>query len=339
MKYLLFNVSRFDLEALGGVIATAKLEHRKLPGRSARFGDSVKHEVCEFGGVQVFRGWYTYPVWITGYFPKNAWHFAWRRESDTEVSLNQKITPKTGIRSYSPNSEVSYAADAPQGWTTFTLPEERLRRYFRELHDRDLELPTSGISQTLLEAASYREYVAMEDAIVKLCAEHSLLGDRGEIEFERLVADIYIRKLALLLGNFEQPRNLRLQPASEYLALREMHKATKAWLAKPTGALSPSLLMGVNTRVLQRATNRAYGVSPARWMKIVVLNSIYQALYRRRVSSVAAARAHYFISQRSRFNQEYKNLFGESPVDTLNRGKRLHMNRFNPSLHVGQAAT
>ena len=156
---------------------------------------------------------------VNGSIPKDTWYFARRRENDSEVCINYKVTPKIGMAIYSPGCEIEYCTNEPEKWSTISVCDEHLRRVFRELHDRDLELPSAGILTLELETASFRDFVATEDALVELCAQHSFQSDQVNV-FERHLADIFTRKLAFLLGNFGDQRTLRPFDAAKKSAWR-----------------------------------------------------------------------------------------------------------------------
>jgi AraC family transcriptional regulator, ethanolamine operon transcriptional activator len=76
---------------------------------------------------------------------------------------------------------------------------------------------------------------------------------------------------------------------------------------------------GVNERTLLRAFNHYFEIGPKQYLKLRQLNLVRRMLRQRRAdrNSATSIMSNYGVTEFGRFAVEYKNLFGESPSDTL----------------------
>ena len=91
----------------------------------------------------------------------------------------------------------------------------------------------------------------------------------------------------------------------------------------------------VSERTLLRIFHDWYGISPTRYARLRQIHIVRDALLAAdsRSTTVTAVLIQHDISQFGRFAGVYRSLFGESPSETLCRGRRSFCTRDNPNEH------
>jgi AraC family ethanolamine operon transcriptional activator len=183
-----------------------------------------------------------------------------------------------------------------------------LRRHWSELHLQDrwrgLRADASALRAACLDLA-------------RRAADPRALAD------PTLATSLEARLVKLLLGRFDEPRACEAQDRGRRLALR-----AEAWLrqnlSEPPTIAALCQAVSASERTLHEAFRAHLDTTPMAYLKALRLNAAYHGLLeggaRRRVTDVALDWGFLHFGW---FSQDYRRHFGETPSQTLQRGRAL----------------
>ncbi len=127
-----------------------------------------------------------------------------------------------------------------------------------------------------------------------------------------MTAQAWSEQIAKPPGRPAETTYHELAQQAERLAL-DMHD-------KPVSIAALCRILTVSDRTLRKAFRVAYGLSPCRYLRMLRLRKVRQALMSSSpypVTSVTEVATQYGFGELGRFSVEYRKVFGESPSATL----------------------
>jgi AraC-like DNA-binding protein len=234
------------------------------------------------------------------------------------------VRPGT-VQFYAENSEMCYRAWPNATWLAFVIPRERLLQFCLDQFDEVPDLPAAGIahfdpplavvSRSLM--AGLRELdrslrsLSREENSARLgeSVEHDLLARLSSAICRRpSVRRSYDRRrLHRCTEMLRDSMALVENDSQEVLDLQAMSKAT-----------------GLSPRTLQRTFQAECGLCPQEWFRVERLNRARQDLLNAGPdASVTRAATRWGFFHLGRFAYYYRELFGESPNETLRWERRM----------------
>jgi len=314
--YSRFDVDGFDAEALLGVVRDTRFEQRLLAG--GQFRASVQRVV--FPEFSLDSGSYNLPIFASGSFGEDLIGLAMAVNSDGPMWANGRWIPAGQIMVFAENSELN-VRPRPGGWQWAVLLISRavLQREAVTRLGRELQLPRSGwYSRTAAatDAARLRLTVlnTLRDAAhpIGLVTPAYVRGQADDLlaAFLDSVAATDAGLPGRALASYsERYRDAVIRRAESYLK-------TQCDRAYDSRALTTAL--GMSERQLERLFRDAYGHGPCQWHQRARLNLARSALRRTRgQGAVTEVAMRYGFGHLGRFSVMYRDMFGESPRDTL----------------------
>jgi AraC family ethanolamine operon transcriptional activator len=217
----------------------------------------------------------------------------------------------------------------PAGLTAVVAPAQLVARRASALLGLALEelrlecrLPSSAAMLAAVCAPTLRRLAA------SLAAHRNVvLHPRVRDSFDSAVLDTLIGAITAPRSRVSAPRRRRIaRRAEEYL---------RAHITEPVSLLELCEATGASERTLHLAFLESFGMPPKRLLKILRLNRARQALQRPAPSTtVTVAAMEWGFFHLGRFSVDYREMFGESPVETLRRHARGRGGQARPGLRL-----
>lgn len=314
--YSRFDVNGFDAEALLGVVRDTRFEQRLLAG--GQFRASVQRVV--FPEFSLDSGSYNLPIFASGSFGEDLIGLAMAVNSEGPMWANGRWIPAGQIMVFAEDSELN-VRPRPGGWQWAVLLISRgvLQREAVARLGRELQVPRSGWysrAATAADAARLRRTVlnTLHDAAhpASLVTPAQVRGQADNLltAFLDSVAATDAGLPRRALGSYsERYRDGVVRRAENYLK-------TQCDRAYDSRALTTALGMG--ERQLERLFRDAYGHGPCQWHQMARLNLARSALRQAQgQGAVTEVAIRYGFGHLGRFSVMYRDMFGESPRDTL----------------------
>lgn len=221
-----------------------------------------------------------------------------------------------------PNSHFSIMSRTPLEWISISIPSALLD-----------ERAVSGADYSALVKTRKTIFTLSSDGIARLAnaattarinVQNAMVGgapcDRSALDFSLLGSLNHV--LSDRIGERNLPGN-RME-ATERL----MSRALEYVRSHPSDRIlvdDLAAVAGVNERTLLRAFRQYFAMGPKHYLKLRQLNLVRRALRESQPCrvQVTAAMSQYGVTEFGRFSVEYKQLFEESPSDTLRRSNEL----------------
>lgn len=315
-------IEGFDAEALLGVVKDTRFEQRLLAGGQFR----ACMQRIQFGGFSLDCGQYSLPVFASGSFGEQVLGLALALECAEPMWANGRQVPCGRLMVFAENQELDVRpAPGRWCWCVMLVPRERVQAEAWFRHGRELTLPKRGwqlleraheqsehlgnhIWQTLAEAATW---TSDTPAIHAASVGQSLLGS-------------FVDALAASLPMRHRRASAPTMPLRHSMLIRR----AEAFLGEHHGSdfsvAALSAAVGVGERQMERIFRNAYGMGPCRWHHVARLNEARRLLRSAPQSAhVTEIAGRLGFGHLGRFSGEYRQLFGESPRDTL-AGRARH---------------
>ncbi len=315
-QYSRFDVDGFDADALLGVVRDTRFEQRLLAG--GQFRACVQRVV--FPEFSLDSGAYNLPIFASGSFGEDLIGLAMAVNSDGPMWANGRWIPAGQIMVFAEDSELN-VRPRPGGWQWAVLLISRpvLQREAVTWLGRELQVPRSGwYSRTAsaTDAARLRRTVlnTLEDAAhpkgLVTPAQIQVQAQTLLTAFLASVAATDAGQPPRALGSYsERYRDAVVRRAENYL---------KTQSDRPYDSRALTTALGVGERQLERLFRDAYGHGPCQWHQMARLNLARSALRQARgQGAVTDVATRYGFGHLGRFSVMYRDVFGESPRDTL----------------------
>lgn len=316
-----FALKGFDSAALEHVVLGAQFEHRRLKGG----GPELNLLQCALPHSVINRGDYSPAVLVTGTFARNDITIGLMLRQQHPTLLNG-IDVRTGtLQFYAENCEMCYRAWPDGTWMTFVISRKRLFDFCLEHFDAVPQLPHGGIAhiEPRSDALGARLLTDLRDLAGSL---RPLGNERNHARLaESVEQDLLMRFSSVIC------RHSFIQKHSDHRRLRhcrEMFRDAMRLVEQDASEMFDvhviSRATGLSPRTLQRSFQAELGLCPQEWFRIERLNRVRQDLLSgRNNESVTQTATRWGFFHLSRFAQYYRDLFGETPSETL-RSRHHH---------------
>lgn len=314
--YSRFVVDGFDADALLGVVRDTRFEQRLLA--AGHFRACVQRLV--FPEFSLDSGAYTLPIFASGSFSQGMIALALAVTCAQPMWANGRWIAAGQIMVFAEDSELN-VRPSPGGWqwAVMLIPRTVLQREAVQRVGRELRLPRVGWysrAAAPTDARNLREgvFTVLQDAA----------GWQGIVPPEQLE-----RQASTLLGVFIDavaasdggPERRGLGSCNERrrdAIVRQAEAYLKLQLENPYDSRALSRHLGVGERQLERLFRDAYGHGPCHWHQLARLNLARSALrHARGPVGVTEVATRFGFAHLGRFSVMYRDVFGESPRDTL----------------------
>jgi len=310
------NLQSFEPDKLLHVLDDTQMEHRLLAA-----GNLEAHlQRLVVGDLIISTGDYRFPVCIRGGAPHDKAFIGFYWSIPGEVRENYHAISLDHLLLYAPGTEAYVTTRGSVGWGMLILPIKRLQETAIALHGVDLEWPRQGIRYLDLPSLLARHLRQEVSSLLKLGQNLDTLFDNGLTE--SLVCSGLIQLLVHAIVNGTQSSRPQLKLSDcRRRALVAMETCISRWKSNPVNDLRVAEIKGTSERILQLASREIYGVTPHRWLMIARLNAAYHDLLGGRCMSVTEACGRWKFNHPGHFARDYRNVFGESPRETLQRAR------------------
>jgi AraC family ethanolamine operon transcriptional activator len=312
------QLHHFDPDALLHVLDNTEMEHRLLDSGTL----SAHLQRLGLGEVTINAGDYRFSVCARGGIPQGQAfvglysHIAGEaRENYHAVSLNQ-------IQLYAPGMELHFTSSSPTGWLMVMLPLERLQKWAIAQHGVELDWPRQGLRCLDLNPMLAERLRRELRRLLRIGKNLASLPNEGLTESLTNEGLIQLLVQAIVDGTLSAPPQSTLT-AGRRRALAAMEACIERWKENPADDLRVVQIEGTSERMLELAAREAYRVTPHYWLKLARLNTAYRDLLSGRSASVTDVCLRWRFNHMGYFARDYRALFGESPRDTLQRGRTI----------------
>jgi AraC family ethanolamine operon transcriptional activator len=227
--------------------------------------------------------------------------------------------PPLAIQLYGEGAELNYRAGPGSSWIGYCVERERVQRAVHLLYGQPLPIPRWGVTHIPPNETEGRRIVATVEALFALGA-YPQPGAAIESMARQLEEQLICELACVVTAHGYTERSREMRRASQ--RRRVMERAEdylRANLYEPFSLSDFAAATGTNHRTLQRQFRSVYGVSPQVWFRSMKLNAIRREFQQsngtgERVSDIAMRWGFLHLG---RFAEEYRQLFGERPRDTL----------------------
>jgi AraC family ethanolamine operon transcriptional activator len=312
--YQELRLQKFDPDALLHILNNTEMEHRLLAG-----GET---EACwqriVLGDLTISVGDYRFPACITGRIPHGQVFIGLYNHLADAVRENYRLVSPDSLLLYAPGLERHCTSLGFMGWNMLMLPVRRLQETATALYGVELEWPSQGIRHLDLHPVLAERLRQQLRGLLRLGKHLASLPD--EELTDSLASEELIQLLVQAIVNGARPAGrVAMLTAGQRHALATMEACLRRWQANPGDELRASSITDTSQRMLEMATRNAYGVTPHNWIKVAKLNVVYRDLLSGNCTSVTSACQRWGIGHMGRLAAEYRELFGESPRETLKR--------------------
>jgi len=312
--YQELRLQKFDPDALLHILDNTEMEHRLL----ARGETEAFWQRLVLGDLTISVGDYRFPACIRGRIPHGQVFIGLYNYLAGEVRENYRLVSPDSLLLYAPGLERHCTSLGCMGWNMLMLPVRRLQQTATALYGAELEWPRQGIRHLDLHPVLAERLRQQLRGLLGLGKHLASPPDEGLTE--SLASEGLIRLLVqAIVSGARSTRPVAMLTAGQRHALATMEACLRRWQASPADELRVSSITDTSQRMLEMATRDAYCVTPHYWIKVAKMNMVYRDLLSRNCTSVTSACQRWGICHMGRFAAEYRELFGESPSETLKR--------------------
>jgi len=316
-NYQSLALDQCDPDQLTEVIHGTDMHHRLLPG-GAR---TVVLEKLRIGTGSLQRGRYGMGILVNGAWPRGLVTVGVVLQSPTEAIVNGFACPPPSLQLYAEGCELTYRAAPGSAWIAYCVERERIQRSALKTHGRPLPVPRAGCLSIRLEPQAGWRIAATIQALLAPTAANRPSGAidpcadalEEQLHFE-------IARALDTAGSLGGCRELRQADHRRRLMARA-EEYLRENLSEPFSLSGFADSVGVSPRMLEHHFRRAFGVTPSTWHRCMKLDAARRDLQKaratgERIAEIAMRRGFLHLG---RFSQEYRQLFGERPRDTVYR--------------------
>jgi len=313
-----FVFDGFDADAMLGKGRGFEVEHRLLsPGR---FRACIQR--FSFPEFSMDFWSYTQPVFAACNLNPSMIAFAVIIESDQPVWANGRRIEAGQIMVFPEGGTLNIRlARGRCLWGVIHIARDVLQQRALKRLGRELRIPDDGCVSR--KEASSRAEGLREQAINLLLADSASMGLLPVSELS-CRAEALLDTLVSSVGGFDSASKCRVQAGSAEQRRHALICDAEAYIRSrrhlPYSAQELSSHLGLGERQLERAFRDAYGYGPCHWHQLTRLNYAHRELRKAKAMGrgiVTEIATGFGFTHLGRFSVMYRNLFGESPRDTL----------------------
>ena len=315
MYYQSLVLEHCDPDQLLEVIDGTHVVHQVLPGGELR----AKVEKIHLDASVVQRGYYGMGVVADGAMPSGVVSIGIITGTREKSVINGFACPLHSVQLYPEGCEINYRALPANSWAAYCIERDRIQEMAVRLCGRPLPIPRRSAVSIETDETDGQRILATVEAVFALGA-YPKPGAAIDALVQQLEEQL-ICELACALdkrahaGYSRDGGRVVRRPD----LMRRAEDYMRANLAEPYSLSNVATAAGMNHRSLQRYFQSIYGVTPHVWFRCMKLNAVRREL---RQSSGTTVRigdiaARWGFLHFGRFAEDYRQLFGERPKDTL----------------------
>lgn len=303
----------YDPDLLRGVINGGDMEHAILKS------GNCSADVCQWSGSELTfnRGFYDFPTFVRGSFPGNNLCIGIAQGRHEPVWINGHQVDARSIQVYAEGCELLYRAGRDTDWAAITIPREVLQRQAIEQLGHELSLPASGMWNLSVDRLHIDRCLSLVNRATETLPGASLRTPIREREILSALVELVAIADPLVGREIEDRVRYRLDTIQRADSMiRSLIEQGGSYLSLPL-----CRALGISERGLQMHFKEALGLGPKAWFRCIAMNRVRSELIQRdnRPGSVAETAVKYGFDHLGRFSRDYRELFGESPSETLRR--------------------
>ena len=300
-----------DIEEYNQIVDPWKVALRQT--EAGRFDGRL--EFVQFNDILVYREHWSRSILATGATPKGYFMLGGTLSPQKRTTWCRQVLDSSNLACGRPGSETEFTTPTDARHAVILLPADLMRSYFGE---ETIEAALAPEHHTLGGTGTFSSHLLarMNYTIDKYLKHPELLGDVEECSdsesqlLEAVGATItqHTKETAISGSNI---RNKAFNHAIEICE----------HLKKPISIPRLAAQVGVSQRTLELSFQETIGISPRTYMRWSRIRAAHRELLQHdpattRVGDVAA---NWHFTEFGRFATEYKQLFGESPSNTLRK--------------------
>ena len=306
--YRRIQLERYDPEALQEIISGADLDHILLkPGPS-----SCDVEQVECRDICLDRGRYSFATMVRGAFPPKRLCIGMVDRMQVPTWINGHEVGSSQIQVYAENSELFYRAGPRAAWATISVHRDQLKEAALRQFGRPLSVPRVGV-WNLTPSRSAMNWLKQA---IQVCLEESRSGARRSLpDLDSVLVDA----CAVAIASASIVRTSR--PEHRHQVISRADRLMRRRVGKRYSSRGICQALGISERKLQMHFSTGLGISPKAWHQRLALHEARKELIRRDPvpGAVTDAALRCGFDHFGRFSVIYRDLFGESPSETLRR--------------------
>jgi AraC family ethanolamine operon transcriptional activator len=318
-SYTRHTYSGFEPSQAFDVIYGGRFEHRLLSGRCA----TMEHQRLVVGDVRLETGSYDFPVVAQGNMPTDAVCVGFVAGGSEQTRYNTLSIDEDEIQVYPRSADLLYDARGASRWITLTVSDDKLQQVALVRTGRPLELPTkSAASVRLMHGGRFLLTRLADDAMALARSLEPIGGiapDLADAMSGSLLAG-YVDALFRAGADFHVSKSTAAE--RHYLLILACERLVTSGQDTNIAIAEIAQRSGYSRRALELIFRQSVGMSPGRWFRNVRLNGALRDLIMpTETCSVSEIAARWGFRHFSRFSQQYRAVYGESPSQTLNRAR------------------
>jgi AraC-like DNA-binding protein len=216
-----------------------------------------------------------------------------------------------------PNAEYQDISPGDSAWAFLSFDWKPLERALGAFTGTDFPMAPQGCRLFLPEEDSFetlrRRLKAVQSAVR---TDPSLLQESGA---RHGIEESVLSVLALALGSASQIRPVTYGATARLRVVKQVEACLEARRGETVYLADLCSVTGVSERTLRTVFQENYGMSPVQYLRLRRLHQVRRALRRADsdLNTVQSVANRFGIWHMGRFAVEYRELFGESPLETL----------------------
>jgi AraC-like DNA-binding protein len=308
----------FDPDGMRKVIDRADLEHIIVSSAPC----SAAIDQFHAPDFSIDRGHYGFPVAVRGQFaPGNLCiGMAWGEHVPTW--LNGLHVGRKHLQLYTEETEILYRGEAEAKWIGLTVTRERFQTEAVQRLGRELPIPSSGTEHLLVGP----EVTARLMQMIRRVIPGSGVISREPEQIGKMIIGAYVEALAG--ADPSAAATIRQRAAYRMEIVRRADTVMRSMIGFAYSSNQLCKRIGLSERNLELHFQDALGVGPKSWFQYLALHRARFELLRRTPNRgfVTEVALNCGFEHFGRFSQCYRDLFGESPSETLGRvGRAAHI--------------
>ncbi len=301
----------FDSDGLRKVIDRADLEHI-IVSRAPCTAAIDQFRTPDFS---IDRGHYGFPVAVRGQFAPGSLCIGMAWGERVPTWLNGLHVGRTHLQLYTEETEILYRADAEAKWIGLTVTRERLQTEAVKRLGRELPLPYSGTQHMLVGPQVAARLIQM----IRRVTPGSGVISREPEQVARMIIGAYVEALAG--ADPSAAATIRQRAAYRLEIVRRADTVMRTMIGCAYSSSQMCKHVGLSERNLELYFHDALGVSPKSWFQYLALHRARFELLQRSPNrgSVTEVALSCGFEHLGRFSRSYRELFGESPSETVGR--------------------
>ncbi|WP_246288277.1 helix-turn-helix transcriptional regulator [Achromobacter pestifer] len=311
--------SGFEPSQAFDIVYGGTFEHRLLSSKLA----TMEHQRLNLGDLRLESGCYDFPVVAQGSMPKDAVCIGFMADGSHVTRYNTALIGEEDIQIYPPGVELLYHASGSSRWVNFTVSEDRLQQVALARNGRSLKMSKHTAHSVRLCRGGRDVLTVLADDAMAVARRLEASGGMAPDLVAAMGESIVNRYVDALLDAEPASKSGRSSAAQRHHSLiAACERLAISGAGSDITVVEIARRSGYTLRSLELIFRRSVGMTPGRWFMNVRLNGALRDLIActadRTVSDTAIK---WGFRHLSRFSHYYRQAFGESPSDTLKRGR------------------